>query len=52
MGAFYIHTSQKEIADSEEKRLLELLDSIKEALTESQTTTSSGGLLHPIRVWY
>lgn len=34
MGAFYIHTSQKEIADSEEKRLLELLDSIKEALTE------------------
>lgn len=34
MGAFYIHTSQKEIADSEEKRLLDLLHSIREALTK------------------
>ncbi|WP_373077103.1 hypothetical protein [Fusobacterium varium] len=34
MGAFYIHTSQKEIADSEEKRLLTLLYSIKDDLTK------------------
>ncbi|MDU1910390.1 hypothetical protein [Fusobacterium sp.] len=34
MGAFYIQASQKEIADSEEKRLLGLLYSIKEDLTK------------------
>lgn len=32
MGAFYIHASQKEIADLEEKRLLNLLYSIKDNL--------------------
>lgn len=34
MGAFYIHTSQKEIAELEEKRLLNLLYSIKDDLTK------------------